>query len=405
MKSNILIISVYYPPKLSIASNRIYSFAKYLDKSKYNIFVHTVDEGEEYQNDLEGVSITRVKNNPLLKTLPFTKRTNKIIHYAKVLYNKSILQMQKNIYQKWIDNSYTLLKQKIKEENIDLIISSFAPDASHVLALRLKQEFPHLKWIADMRDEMSQGIGLSEKTKKMYQKLEKEIFQNVDALTSVSKPLVDEFASLANNDKMLFKEIRNGYDFEMIKKEKNNTAFVITYTGNFYGERNPNNFLQALSRFIAEDKKRKIKVQLVGVKTHFNIPTNLLSMIEVIPPVGHQEAIEIMQKSDALLLIHPSNGRKGIFTGKLFEYLATLTPIIALVDENDVAAALIKKANAGYVADNSNGAKIYDILIQAYSEWENRVPREFNKAVIQKHHRYEQAKRLENLIEELLNER
>jgi glycosyltransferase involved in cell wall biosynthesis len=127
-------------------------------------------------------------------------------------------------------------------------------------------------------------------------------------------------------------------------------------------------------------------------------------MVEVIPSVAHEKAIEIMKQSDALLLIHPKNGRKGIFTGKLFEYLATLTPIIALVNEEDVAAKLIKDANAGYVTDNANIEKIEEILIQAYDEWENKIPREFNKEIIKKHHRKEQAKRLEKCIEELINE-
>jgi len=111
-----------------------------------------------------------------------------------------------------------------------------------------------------------------------------------------------------------------------------------------------------------------------------------------------------MRKSDALLLIHPANGRKGIFTGKLFEYLATLKPIIALVDEEDVAAELIREANAGYICDNANIQKIEMILEEAYAEWAQKRKRVFNKDVILKHHRKEQVKRLENFIEELTSE-
>ena len=47
MKKNILIISIYYPPIQSIASNRIHSFAKYLDKEKYNVYVHTLAQKKE----------------------------------------------------------------------------------------------------------------------------------------------------------------------------------------------------------------------------------------------------------------------------------------------------------------------------------------------------------------------
>jgi glycosyltransferase involved in cell wall biosynthesis len=402
MKKNILIISIYYPPIASIASNRIESFAKYLDKEKYNVFVHSIAAQSEYE--LDGVKVHRVKNDVFFKPLLFTKRTNKLMHYSKVIYNKFVNYFFENEYRGWIDASVKTLPDFIKEHNIDVVLSTFAPTAPHIVALELKKKNPSLKWIADMRDEMSMAVGISDKMRKQYQKLEHEIFEYADALTSVSKPIVDGFASMCKNDKIIFREIRNGYDFELEETKKHNQVFTIVYTGSFYGDINPDNFLKALDSIVTKDSTKKIKVQLVGVKTHFEIPPLLQNSVEVVPSVSHQKAIEKMKQSDALLLIHPKNGRKGVFTGKLFEYLAALTPIIALVDEDDVAAKLIKDANAGYVTDNANIEKIEEILIQAYDEWENKIPREFNKEIIKKHHRKEQTKRLEKLIEELYDE-
>ena len=224
-------------------------------------------------------------------------------------------------------------------------------------------------------------------------------------MTSVSKPIIDSFASLNSNPNVIFREIRNGYDFELEKIENKNRIFTISYVGNFYGDISPKNFFIALNNIIQQDSSKKILVKLVGVKTHFEIPELLKDRVTIIPPVSHSKAIEIMKNSDALLLIHPSNGRKGVYTGKLFEYLATLKPIIALVDEEDVAAKLIKKANAGYVSDNGNIEKIEMILEEAYQEWEENRKREFNISLIKKHHRKEQTKRLEKLIDEVLNEK
>ena len=399
MKKNLLIISIYYPPIQSIASNRIYSFAKYLDKEKYNIYVHTLTAQDSQGED--NVVVHRVANKVFFKPLLFTKRTNKFVHYSKVLYNKFVNYFFEDEYRGWIDESLKQLPAFIKENNIDILLSTFSPMAPHSVALELKKQFPHLQWVADMRDEMSQGLGLAVKRKEQYEKLEKEIFTYANAVTSVSKPLVDEFASMCENSDVLFREIRNGYDFELQESQNSNTTFTITYTGNFYGERNPTNFLQALSNVMQKDKSKKIAVQLVGVKTHFEIPELLTTQVSVIASVEHAKAIQIMRESDALLLIHPANGRKGIFTGKLFEYLATLKPIIALVDEDDVAAELIHEANAGYVCDNANIQKIEMILEEAYQEWSQKHKRVFNKDVILKHHRKEQALRLEKLMDEL----
>jgi len=402
-KKNILIISIYYPPIQSIASNRIYSFSKYLSRDKYNIFVHTIEESKEFENNLEDITISRTKNSTLLKPFTFTHRTNKVVHYSKVLYNMFLKKITKNIYASWIDKSYELLKIKIKEENIELMLSSFSPDASHLLALKLKKEFSQLKWIADMRDEMSCSPYIDIKTKGKYQELEQEIFNHASALTSVSKPILDEFSTMCKNKKVLFSEIRNGYDFELEERMISTEQFTLTYSGNFYGDRNPINFLKALEKFVSKNIDIKCKVQLVGVKTHFEIPPVLTEMIEVLPMVPHHEAVEIMKQSDALLLIHPSNGRKGIFTGKLFEYLGVLKPILALIDEEDVAAKLIRECNAGYVSDNSNIGKIEENIALLYEEYINKKERVFNLELIQKHHRAEQVKRLEILIEGCFN--
>lgn len=403
MKKNILIISIYYPPKQSIASNRIYSFPKYLNKDKYNIFVHTLDEGVTYKNDLDNVTISRAKNNSLLKPLSFPRKTNKIIHYAKVIYNQILLRVQKNAYQKWIDNSFTVLKKKIEKENIELLISSFAPDASHILALKLKKEFPHLKWIADMRDEMSQSPYISKKRRKYYLALEQQIFQYANALTTVSKPILDEFKNLNQNRELLFREIRNGYDFEIEKSCVKNDIFTIRYIGNFYGDRNPNNFLKAVEGLIKQNSIEKIKIEFIGVKTHFHIPQLVEKFLSVTPSVSHSKAITLMKNSDVLLLIHPSNGRKGIFTGKLFEYLGTLKPILALIDEQDVAAKLIQKTNAGYVCDDKNIETIESHILTLFNEYKSASERNIDVEIIKMHHRKAQAKRLESLIEEVLN--
>ena len=246
MKKNILIISIYYPPIQSIASNRIYSFAKYLDKNKYNIYVHTLDENKEFKNNLDGVIVSRVKNNRFFKPLLFEKRTNKFIHYSKVIYNLIIKRFTNNIYQKWIDNSYRLLKNNIQYNQIDLMISSFAPDSSHILALKLKKDFPNLKWISDMRDEMSFSPYIDTKVKENLRVLEKDIFKYTNAITSVSKPILDEFRTNSINQNILFREIRNGYDFQLNDNLDKNSIFTITYSGNFYADRNPINFLKAL---------------------------------------------------------------------------------------------------------------------------------------------------------------
>ena len=56
---------------------------------------------------------------------------------------------------------------------------------------------------------------------------------------------------------------------------------------------------------------------------------------------------------DTLVVIH-STGRKGVYTGKLFDYLATNKPILALCDPEDVVGRLLNETKAGFTVDNAD---------------------------------------------------
>ncbi|MCK9472255.1 hypothetical protein [Sulfurimonas sp.] len=402
MKKKILIISIFYPPIQSIASNRIASFTKYLNKDKFNIDVVTLLENnsKEFEKN-ENIQIHRLEDKSYIRAFKFEKRTNKIVHITKLICNK-ILRTIFDEYDGWKNKAVSKVFELMKSKKYDLVLSTYAPSVTHNVALELKKRYPDIKWIADMRDEMSLNPFLPQKEQAKLVNLEKEIFKYCDALTSVSKPIVDDFKKLSNSDTIKFVEIRNGYDFEIKNLKSNNKIFTISYIGSFYGVRNPRNFLLALSKLVEKGLITTIKINFVGVVKPFYIQDNLKEFINIYDKILHTEAISYMNNSDCLLLIHPTTSRKGVYTGKLFEYLATLKPIIALVDKSDVAAKLIEKANAGYISDNDDIQQIEKIILKAYNNWKQGLACDFNLDVIKQHHRSKQAKRLELLIEELI---
>ncbi len=400
----ILLISTYYPPIQSIATNRIFSIAKYLDKDKYNVFVLTIDDGikmpEEFE--LDNVTIYRIKNTCFFKKASFDKKTNFVWHKIKALYNVLLSCLGKDEYAGWTADAIRVGQRLIAEKQIDVVISSYAPLAPHLVALALKKSKPSLKWIADMRDEMSLNPYLTQEAKKKLKYHENMILQHADAVTSVSAPILHDFMRLANNPGGLFKEIRNGYDFELElnRNAEKNKRFTIIYAGSFYGDRKPDNFLKVLEQVVL-DQEIKIKLIFVGVVNPLHIPDSLKAILEWRGKISHKETLELMKIADCLLLIIPQNDGRGVYTGKIFEYLGCLKPILALVPENDVAAALIRKVDAGYIAAYENMEKIKEKLLEAYNAWQNDKPFKPDMGVIKNHHRKEQIKRLEHLIEEI----
>jgi hypothetical protein len=108
-----------------------------------------------------------------------------------------------------------------------------------------------------------------------------------------------------------------------------------------------------------------------------------------------------MQTMHANILIHPRTEMKGVYTGKLYDYLSVCRPVLGLVDNDDVAAELIRAMNAGYVAEFSSIEEIENEILHLFEDWRNNNLRIPDLEKVQLLHRKEGVKKLKNLINEL----
>ena len=111
-----------------------------------------------------------------------------------------------------------------------------------------------------------------------------------------------------------------------------------------------------------------------------NIPDSIKSNVEELDAVIHDEAIRIsVYETDVLVMVHPK-GRKGVYSEKLLDYLATNKPIIAMYDPTDVVGALMEETKAGFVVDESDIKGIKEVIMKCYRIWQNRevLPRNWD---------------------------
>ena len=122
------------------------------------------------------------------------------------------------------------------------------------------------------------------------------------------------------------------------------------------------------------------RICIIGNYKTLTVPESLRSNVTQIAEVDHEEAIRMSLAADTLVLVHPK-GRKGVYTGKLFDYLATNKPILAICDPDDVIAELLNETRAGFVADVTDAGDIKSKILQCYSLWKNRqvLPRRWDK--------------------------
>lgn len=403
MRTNILIISLYYPPIRSVASNRVVSFAKYLDKTRFKVHVLTVSAppGSAPQT-LEGVHVHRLPDVGMLRTAHFTGRQGRFVHALKAAYNRILTLCVLDLHADWRSRAVRKAEELIRNEGIDVVVSSYSPLAAHLAAQSLKKAHPGIVWIADMRDEMSRNPFQPLLTRRRLARPERLILHAADAVTTVSRPLLEDFTRLANRPGLVLREVRNGFDFELPSgSPPQGERFVIAYTGSFYGRYTPYPFFLALERFFEREHAPEVHVRIVGALKPVDLSAALRSRVTFEEAVPHDQALAIMRSSDLLLLYHPKTDRKGYYSGKLFEYLASLRPVLAVVDPDSVAADLVREARAGYVADSSDIAAITETIARAYHDWKERKAFDPDRSVIGRHHRREQVRILEDLVQDL----
>lgn len=400
-KKHIVLVTAWYPPRKGVAVNRMLAFVKYLDHRKYIFSVVSLREGNEPGRErADDVNIHRLENTSFLHGFRERAGEPRILHNLKVLANVTLNTIKPFEYLGWKKKVVSCLSEINEASSVSAVISSYSPVEAHLAALEFCSRNPHVKWIADMRDEMSVNPHLSKGMKSRLRLLEKKIDRRADAVTAVSLPILNDFKKLMPSVRY-FEEIRNGFDHGLERKDNFNREFTISYSGTFYGKRKPDTFFSALKKIIIE-KNIRLKIQFIGTHRNFSVPEEAESFCEFIPEVPALNAVEMMGNADANLLILPPVEGKGVFTGKIFDYLSVMKPIIAVVDTSDVAAGLINECRAGFVADFNNIGEIKKAIESAYQVWFEKRTLPYDATKVRLLHRRYQVEKLGQLIDKLL---
>lgn len=400
-KKHIALLTTWFPPQHGVAVNRMLAFVKYLNHDKFDISVVTLRKANEPEQEIiEGAKVYRIRNNSILSTIPTKAGEPKFVHNLKVLWNVILNNTKTVEYAGWIKSAAAQLEKIHSENNIDILLSSFAPVETHMAAIAFCKKYPQVKWIADMRDEMSGSPYISNKSRGFFKEVESEINLHASAVTMASNAILKDLKAPLNSVKH-FEEIRNGFDHTISPKNNFNETFTIAYAGTFYGDIKPITFLKGLKQFVQKTNSR-IHLQFIGTNKNFDLPSEFVSSCEFIQKLENTAAVELLSKADATLLILPASGRKGVYTGKLFDYLSVMKPIIAVTDVEDVAAKLIQECNAGFIADFNTIDEIEKAIGNAYNLWKERKTLSYEKEKIALLHRKYQVKKLEALIDRLI---
>lgn len=402
-KKKIALVTTWFPPKSGVAVNRMESFAEFLAED-FEVVVFALDDKPHSAVHGKQIQVHYASGSRIDRLLKSDTRDSLPKHKLKTLLRIIRSRVQKDPLAGWMRSTVEKLISEHAKKSFDLVISSYAPAEAHEAILEFKKNYPDLPWIADMRDEMSLNPHNLPHLNEKLRKLEQRINGAASALTTVSLPILEDYRKLCP-DIPHFLEVRNGYNHELqFPEHQPGNVMKIGHFGSFYGKRKPGLFFDALLEVLKDEPEVKVELHFVGAHRNFEIPEKLNETVFIREPLAYLDAINEMAVMDANLMIEPRSERKGVFTGKLFDYLSVRRPVLALVDTSDVAAQLIRETNAGYTGECTSREENIAAIRAAIHDWKNRSMRTISATEAVKLHRRIQVGKLKELINEIIQE-
>ncbi|MTE25811.1 glycosyl transferase family 1 [Winogradskyella sp. ZXX205] len=424
-KQKILIICYYWPPAGGPGVQRWLKFVKYLPDFGIEPIVYC-PENPNYPIIDESL-VDEIPNNVTVLKQPIkepygfanmlSKKSSKkissgVIPKAKKqsLIEKLMLYVRGNYFipdarKNWVNPSVDFLSNYISENEIKTIITTGPPHSLHLIGLNLKAQ-TGVQWIADFRDPWTtigyhKALKLTESSKNKHLTLEQNVLNTADKIIVTSNHTKNEFQSKTDQPITV---ITNGYDSHSIRVEGKDKKFTLSHIGSLLSERNPAVLWEVLSELVDEIEafSGAFQLNLIGVVSDDVVESihqhGLVQFLNVVGYVSHEEAIKFQMKSQLLLLIEiDSEDTKAIIPGKIFEYLISETPILAMGPKDADVERIITSTNTGTYF-NYNQKKELKNQIMAYFESYQKNSLEVNGIGLQKYHRKALTEQLVSLV-------
>ena len=429
--NKVLIITYYWPPSGGGGVQRWLKFVKYLPEFGWEPVVYTPEKqtAPAYDESLlkdvpEGITVVRrpiiepygiynkitgkkkgeaqgaafassKKSNPVVEDMANRIRSNLFIPDARAL---------------WVRPSVRYLKKYLKTQGIHTVITTGPPHSMHLIGLKLKQDLD-IKWVADFRDPWTDidyygQLKLTKAADKKHRELERIVLFYADLVISVS-----EF-----NRKKLFEKanckitvITNGYDESDIPDTsvRLDEKFTISHIGTFMANRNPEALWDVLKELIREneDFRNDFELRLTG-KTDKTVldaidAKGLMIFVKMSEPVSHEKAVNIQRSSQVLLLtVNQTGDAKGMVTGKVFEYMASKRPVLAIGPEDGDLAKILKETHTGVISDFEDRTKLKKHILDYYDRYKSGKL-EVNPVNLEKYSRKNLTRQLVEYLEKL----
>jgi len=373
----ILLVSYFYPPCRDTGALRPATMAKYLRRMGHEVQVLTTaaygDDGDAGAHRTRDVQLWRARRAG-------QERVNALFDsdtYGGRPHPLSRLVVPEPLAVAWTPFARSAALRLNRHRRFDCVITTSPPESAHAVGVALGRR--GIPWVADVRDawtfEPLRPEFPTAAQRALDRGLERRWLGRADVVICVSEPAARDLRERGIADPLV---IPNGWDPEAggppgvrAPEVLDPDRVSLLYTGRFgsYG-RDPGPLVEALGRLARDHPQAAGHLELVIAGPLTEEEARLFARdvsparIVIAGIVPRDSALALQREADALLLI-AQPARSQLLNIKLFEYMASGRPILALAEGTE--AGRVAREVGGEVVRADDPDAIATALVQLAS--------------------------------------
>ena len=255
---------------------------------------------------------------------------------------------------------------------VDLVYTTAPSHSTNLVGLLLRR-LHRVRWCAEFRDPWCypQSAPVTPFVGSVNRLLERFCLNAADHLVTVAEQTANLYRQRLGSSAGKVIVVRNGIP-ALNPRPKHTTGkpFRIVYSGNIYGGRDPRAFLQAVQMVSGEYEAagKPLRVELfvnepwvgdVSLESYVR-DLGLTGVAHLREWVPHAEMQRILAESDLLLLLAQRQPLQ--VPNKLYEYLGTGVPILAVTDADGETARMLHDVGGHYIVEQDTADDIASAL-------------------------------------------
>ncbi len=391
MSRRLLVLAYFFPPLAGGGVHRVLSFARHLPEQGWDVTVVCAGEDDYWVRDESllasvpaATEVIRVAAGGGLAScfgLRGGRGTRRGGTFAG-LRKMSDWWLLPDAYSGWARRAQAAAATRLAAGGVDALLTTSPPDSVHLAGAALARRFG-VAWVADFRDPWV-GLRFREPPtawhRARHEAMERRVLSQADLVLAASRTHLEQVATLARRAEHL----PNGFEPEAGGPPEAADAdhFRLAFTGTLSLMEDAGTLLEAVHDVLAGDTgmRRRLRVDLAGPYDldyeDRSLALGLKGIVRFPGALPHAGSRRLQRAADVLLLWKPrGGGYRTMVPGKLYEYLDSGRPIVALLPERDEAAELVRRAG-GTVLPPGDRAALARELETRYTHWmhDGRAP-------------------------------